>query len=53
MVKWEYDAVTTTYPITKEELDELGEDGWELVDMLRNVREGYFLNYLKRVKLDG
>ena len=53
MTKWEYNAVITHHPITKEELNELGEEGWELVDMLRNVREGYFLNYVKREKSDG
>lgn len=47
MQTWEYATVPLIVHATKQILDQWGEDGWELVQVL-NMPEGNLVAYLKR-----
>jgi hypothetical protein len=47
MEKWEYATVPLIVHATKQILDQWGEDGWELVQVL-SMPEGNLVAYLKR-----
>ncbi|HET9020753.1 MAG TPA: DUF4177 domain-containing protein [Ornithinibacter sp.] len=47
MQKWEYATVPLIVHATKQILDQWGEDGWELVQVL-SMPEGNLVAYLKR-----
>ena len=47
MQKWEYATVPLIVHATKQILDQWGEDGWELVQVLA-MPEGNLVAYLKR-----
>jgi hypothetical protein len=47
MQKWEYASVPLIVHATKQILDQWGEDGWELVQVLA-MPEGNLVAYLKR-----
>jgi hypothetical protein len=49
MQKWEYATVPLIVHATKQILDQWGEDGWELVQVLV-MPEGNLVAYLKRQK---
>ncbi len=49
MQKWEYATVPLIVHATKQILDQWGEDGWELVQVLV-MSEGNLVAYLKRAK---
>ena len=49
MTKWEYATVPLIVHATKQILDQWGEDGWELVQVL-TMPEGNLVAYLKRPK---
>jgi hypothetical protein len=49
MQKWEYATVPLIVHATKQILDQWGEDGWELVQVL-TMPEGNLVAYLKRAK---
>ncbi|MBM6404564.1 DUF4177 domain-containing protein [Phycicoccus sp. CSK15P-2] len=49
MQKWEYATVPLIVHATKQILDQWGEDGWELVQVL-SMPEGNLVAYLKRPK---
>lgn len=49
MTKWEYATVPLIVHATKQILDQWGEDGWELVQVLQSP-EGNLVAYLKRQK---
>ncbi|MGA8045008.1 MAG: hypothetical protein WCA30_01955 [Dermatophilaceae bacterium] len=46
--KWEYATVPLIVHATKQILDQWGEDGWELVQVLVNQDSGGLVAYLKR-----
>jgi hypothetical protein len=46
MATWEYATVPLIVHATKQILDQWGEDGWELVQVVNN--EGNLVAYLKR-----
>src|SRR5690606_12446499 len=46
--KWEYATVPLIVHATKQILDQWGEDGWELVQVLVNPDSGGLVAYLKR-----
>ncbi|WP_409484541.1 hypothetical protein [Arsenicicoccus dermatophilus] len=47
MTTWEYATVPLIVHATKQILDQWGEDGWELVQVLQSP-EGNLVAYLKR-----
>lgn len=49
MTTWEYATVPLIVHATKQILDQWGEDGWELVQVLQSP-EGNLVAYLKRPK---
>ncbi|GGL45492.1 DUF4177 domain-containing protein [Phycicoccus endophyticus] len=49
MQKWEYATVPLIVHATKQILDQWGEDGWELVQVIL-MPEGNLVAYLKRPK---
>ncbi|QIM22780.1 DUF4177 domain-containing protein [Phycicoccus sp. HDW14] len=49
MQKWEYATVPLIVHATKQILDQWGDDGWELVQVLV-MPEGNLVAYLKRAK---
>ena len=49
MTKWEYATVPLIVHATKQILDQWGDDGWELVQVL-TMPEGNLVAYLKRAK---
>ena len=49
MQKWEYATVPLIVHATKQILDQWGDDGWELVQVL-TMPEGNLVAYLKRAK---
>ena len=49
MTKWEYITVPVLVHATKQILDQWGEDGWELVQVLV-MPEGNLVAYLKRAR---
>ena len=49
MQKWEYATVPLIVHATKQILDQWGDDGWELVQVL-TMPEGNLVAYLKRPK---
>lgn len=49
MQTWEYATVPLIVHATKQILDQWGEDGWELVQVL-SMPEGNLVAYLKRPK---
>lgn len=49
MTKWEYATVPLIVHATKQILDQWGDDGWELVQVL-TMPEGNLVAYLKRPK---
>ena len=48
MTKYEYATVPLIVHATKQILDQWGEDGWELVQVLWPMPEGNLVAYLKR-----
>lgn len=50
---WEYKKVTSHYQLMVDELNKLGEDRWELVNIIDhpNTINPQYVHYLKRVKL--
>lgn len=46
--QWEYATVPLIVHATKQILDQWGEDGWELVQVLVNPDSGGLVAYLKR-----
>ena len=50
MTKYEYATVPLIVHATKQILDQWGEDGWELVQVL-TMPEGNLVAYLKRPKV--
>ena len=48
MATWEYATVPLIVHATKQILDQWGEDGWELVQVVSN--DGNLVAYLKRPK---
>ncbi len=48
MQKWEYATVPLIVHATKQILDQWGEDGWELVQVLTGPDGGGLVAYLKR-----
>ena len=46
--KWEYATVPLIVHATKQILDQWGEDGWELVQVLVNPDRGGLVAYLTR-----
>ena len=49
MTQWEYATVPLIVHATKQILDQWGQDGWELVQVL-TMPEGNLVAYLKRPK---
>ena len=50
MQTWEYATVPLIVHATKQILDQWGEDGWELVQVLQNADGSNLVAYLKRAK---
>ena len=50
MTKWEYATVPLIVHATKQILDQWGEDGWELVQVLTGPDGNGLVAYLKREK---
>ncbi|MGH7866077.1 MAG: DUF4177 domain-containing protein [Candidatus Dormibacteraceae bacterium] len=53
MDKWEYQVVTSTFNVVDQRLDELGQQGWELVSVVQvnPTNQGAMVTlYLKRRK---
>jgi hypothetical protein len=48
MTKWEYATVPLIVHATKQILDQWGEDGWELVQVLTGPDSTNLVAYLKR-----
>ena len=48
MQTWEYATVPLIVHATKQILDQWGEDGWELVQVLQNADGSNLVAYLKR-----
>ena len=46
--QWEYATIPLLIHATKQILDQWGEDGWELVQVLVNPDSGGLVAYLKR-----
>ena len=53
MQNWEYQTLERTRPPVRTELNELGSQGWELVNILHitDIINGYYC-YFKRLKAD-
>jgi len=50
MTKWEYMTVPLLVHATKQILDNMGEDGWELVQVLPGLTQESLVAYFKREK---
>ncbi len=50
MTKWEYITVPVLVHATKAILDNMGEDGWELVQMVPGLNPESLVAYFKRPK---
>jgi hypothetical protein len=50
MTKWEYITVPVLIHATKQILDNMGEDGWELVQILQGATPENLVAYFKREK---
>lgn len=50
MTKWEYSTVPLLVHATKQILDNWGEDGWELVQVVPGPNPEQLVAYLKREK---
>jgi Domain of unknown function (DUF4177) len=50
MQKWEYVTVPLLVHATKQILDNWGEDGWELVQVIQGQNAEQLVAYLKRPK---
>jgi len=50
MTKWEYITVPVIVHATKQILDNMGEDGWELVQMVPGPNPESLVAYFKREK---
>jgi len=50
MTQWEYASLRNDGPASRETLNELGDDGWELVSVLQGKDTGQFLYVFKRPK---
>ena len=50
MAKWEYATVPLIVHATKQILDQWGEDGWELVQVVAGPAGQGLVAYLKRAK---
>ena len=50
MTKWEYVTVPVLVHATKQILDNWGEDGWELVQMVPGLNPENLVAYMKRPK---
>jgi len=48
MTKWEYITVPVLVHATKQILDNMGQDGWELVQMVPGMNTENLVAYLKR-----
>jgi hypothetical protein len=50
-IKWEYATVPLLVHATKQILDNWGEDGWELVQVVPGMNPENLVAYLKRPKV--
>ena len=50
MTKWEYITVPVLVHATKQILDNMGEDGWELVQVVPGMNPESLVAYFKRPK---
>jgi hypothetical protein len=50
MQKWEYVTVPLLVHATKQILDNWGEDGWELVQVVQGQNAEQLIAYMKRAK---
>lgn len=50
MTRWEYQSALHTVPATRDELNLIGDDGWELVSILQLARTNEILYVFKRPK---
>jgi hypothetical protein len=50
MTKWEYITVPVLVHATKQILDNMGEDGWELVQVVPGLNPESLVAYFKRAK---
>lgn len=50
MTKWEYSTIPLIIHATKQILDQWGEDGWELVQVIPGPDNNGLVAYLKREK---
>jgi hypothetical protein len=50
MAKWEYATVPLLVHVTKQILDNWGDDGWELVAVVPGPQQDQMVAYMKRVK---
>lgn len=48
MTQWEYASILSDGPATKETLDGLGAEGWELVSLIQGRQTGQMLYVFKR-----
>jgi hypothetical protein len=51
MKKWEYITVPVLVHATKQILDNMGEDGWELVQVVPGMNAESLVAYMKREKV--
>lgn len=51
MTAWEYASILNEGPATRETLNGLGDDGWELVSILQGRDTGQLLYVFKRPKV--
>ena len=52
MSRWEYASILTEGPASRDSLNELGEQGWELISFLQGRDSGSILYVFKRPKPD-
>lgn len=52
MSKYEYRIAQSSEPLSAKQLNELGDDGWELVDIIQ-APTGTLFHYLKREIANG
>ena len=50
MTRWEYASILSEGPATRDTLNELGDQGWELVSFLQGKDSGQILYVFKRAK---
>ena len=52
MIRWEYASILSEEPASRDSLNELGEQGWELISFLQGKDSGSILYVFKRPKTD-